>query len=67
MTGIRIAVTGTPGVGKTSFCEFVKWTAISVQELAIKHDCVEEIEEDGVAPINIEKLREVVDWPQEEF
>ncbi len=64
MTGKRIAVTGTPGVGKTSFCQKAKWPSISVQELAIQHGCIEEIDEDGAAPIDVETLREVVTWPQ---
>ena len=53
MTGIRIAVTGTPGVGKTTFCERLKWSKISVQELAEQHDCIDEVDENGVAPIDI--------------
>ena len=65
MTGIRIAITGTPGVGKSTFCEQGVWATITVQELAKQHDCIEEIEEDGAAPIDVDRLREVVVWPEE--
>ena len=64
MTGIRIAITGTP-VGKSTFCEQGDWATITVQELAKQYDCIEEIEGDGAAPIDVDRLREVVDWPQE--
>lgn len=65
MTGIRIAITGTPGVGKSTFCEQGDWATITVQELAKQHDCIEEIGEDGAAPIDVDRLREVVVWPDE--
>ena len=65
MTGIRIAITGTPGVGKSTFCEQGDWATITVQELAKQHDCIEEIEEDGAAPIDVYRLREVMVWPEE--
>ena len=56
MTGIRIAITGTPGVGKSTFCEQGDWATITVQELAKQHDCIEEIGEDGVAPIDVDLI-----------
>ena len=65
MTGIRIAVTGTPGVGKSTFCKQGHWSTISVQELAKRHDCIAEIGEDGAAPIDVDRLRDVVVWPEE--
>ena len=65
MTGIRIAVTGTPGVGKSTFCKQGHWSTISVQELAKRHDCIDEIGEDGAAPIDVDRLRDVVVWPEE--
>ncbi|MDP6888612.1 MAG: AAA family ATPase [Candidatus Thalassarchaeaceae archaeon] len=62
MTGFRIAVTGTPGVGKTSFCAQAKWTATCVKILAEKHDCIDPIDEDESMPIDIEQLVEKLNW-----
>ena len=67
MTGIRIAVTGTPGVGKTTFCERSKWPMISVKELAIQHDCMDGFDEDGTSLIDVESLSQVVGWPEEDY
>ena len=64
MTGVRIAVTGTPGVGKTSFCTKAKWPTNSVKNLAEKYDCIGPIDEDGSAPIDIEKLVGKLDWSE---
>ena len=64
MTGIRIAVTGTPGVGKTTFCDRFKWSKISVQELAKKHGCIDDVDEDGVAPIDVDALSQEINWPE---
>jgi len=63
MTGIRIAVTGTPGVGKSTFCAASNWSNTTVKELAEKHDCVEAIDADGAAPIDVEKLVSSLVWP----
>ena len=62
MTGVRIAVTGTPGVGKTSFCSKAKWSTNSVKNLAEKYDCIGSIDRDGSAPIDIEKLVVKLNW-----
>ena len=67
MTGIRIAVTGTPGVGKTTFCERFKWSKISVQELAEQHGCIDEVDEDGVAPIDVDALSQEINWPEGDY
>ncbi len=64
MTGFRIAVTGTPGVGKTTFCAASNWSITTVIELAQKHDCVEVVDADGAAPIDIEKLVNSLVWPE---
>ena len=66
MSGVRIAITGTPGVGKTTFCNHGPWTSISVHDLAKENDCLGEIEEDGAAPIDIETLAEKIVWPDED-
>ena len=67
MTGIRIAVTGTPGVGKTTFCDRFKWSKISVQELAKKHGCIDDVDEDGVAPIDVDALSQEINWPEGDY
>ena len=65
MTGVRIAVTGTPGAGKTTFCSTSNHRAITVEEIAASHDCLGEVEDDGAAPIDIDKLATTVVWPKE--
>lgn len=67
MTGIRIAVTGTPGVGKTTFCERFKWSKISVQELAEQHGCIDDADEDGGAPIDVDALSQEINWPEGDY
>ena len=63
MAGFRIAVTGTPGVGKTTFCAASKWSNLTVQDLAETHDCIDDVDADGAAPIDIEKLGVELVWP----
>ena len=67
MTGVRIAVTGTPGVGKTSFCAEADWQVISVKSLAEIHDCIGSVDDDDSAPIDIEKLNEKLDWNENDL
>ena len=62
MTGIRIAVTGTPGTGKTTFCSASNHRATTVEEIAETHGCLGEVEDDGAAPIDVEKLISTVVW-----
>ena len=65
MTGVRIAVTGTPGAGKTTFCSALNQQTITVEEIAVTHGCLGEVEDDGAAPIDVEKLVTTVVWPEE--
>ncbi|MEC8927431.1 MAG: adenylate kinase family protein, partial [Candidatus Thermoplasmatota archaeon] len=65
MTGIRIAITGTPGVGKTTFCSSLNRRTITVEEIAKTHGCLDKVEDDGAAPIDVEKLATTVVWPEE--
>tara|TARA_B110001454_G_C12527141_1_gene353609 strand:- start:138 stop:653 length:516 start_codon:yes stop_codon:yes gene_type:complete len=64
MTGIRIAVTGTPGAGKTAFCSASNIRVMTMEDIASSHDCLGEIEEDGAAPIDMEKLTATMTWPE---
>lgn len=62
----RIAVTGTPGTGKTSICRLSEST-VSVADLAAEADAIGEVDDsDGAAPIDIEKLRQFLatKWAQ---
>ena len=65
MSGFRIAVTGTPGVGKTSFCSGSDFHIVTVDEIAAQHDCLGAIEDDGAAPIDLERLISMITWPDE--
>ena len=64
MTSVRIAVTGTPGVGKTTFCSAMDHQTKSVEEIAVSHECLGDTEEDGAVPIDLEKLIRNIDWPE---
>ena len=56
---LRIAVTGVPGCGKTSFCSFKKLEKISVLDLAKLNDAViSEYSNDNPVEIDLEKLTE---------
>ena len=60
-----IAITGTPGAGKTTVCESLGslYNVLSLQELAEKNDCLGPVdEEDGSAPLDIHKLSETWDF-----
>ena len=58
-----LAVSGTPGTGKTSACEALMrlgWEVLSLADLASEHGCLEEVDSnDGAAPIDIHRLAEV--------
>ena len=62
----RIAITGTPGTGKTSICKLAEST-VSVSDLAAEIGALGEVDPtDGAAPIDIEKLRDFLaeEWAQ---
>jgi len=65
MSGFRIAVTGTPGVGKTTFCSSSDFHVLTVEEIATEHGCLGVVEDDGAASIDIEKLISTISWPDE--
>ena len=64
MAGVRIAVTGTPGSGKTTFCSAIEYPSMTVEEIAVNHGCIGEVEDDGAAPIDLDKLCSIVAWPE---
>lgn len=53
---MRIAVTGTPGVGKTTLCARLGDVTHSIAALAATHGLVGPVEADGAAPVDIEAL-----------
>ena len=60
-----IAITGTPGTGKTTVCELLSspYNVLSLQELAEQNDCLGSVDEDdGSAPLDIHKLSEIWDF-----
>ena len=63
-----LAVSGTPGVGKTAACEALMglgWEVLSLADLASEHGCLEEIDSnDGAAPIDIHRLTEAWEAPK---
>ena len=63
-----IAITGTPGTGKTSICELLEingFTIYSVEQLAKQHECLGEIDpDDNSAPVDVHKLAD--EWQCED-
>ena len=57
-----LAISGTPGVGKSSLCAVLEergWSVLSLATLADEHGCLDDIDtEDGAAPIDIHRLAE---------
>jgi len=69
-TTARIAVTGTPGSGKTTLCSTSNWESQSVMELAKIYECLEAIDaNDGAAPVDVEKLSLILleNWNQLDY
>ena len=61
-----IALTGTPGTGKTTVAELLakrNYAIATVEELAVKHGCLEEIE--GHKEVDVKKLAPLVQQPTE--
>ncbi len=63
-----VALTGTPGVGKSTVASWLQargWGVLSVAELAASHGCLEEVDpKDGAAPIDIQRLDEAWEPPR---
>ncbi|MDP6905976.1 MAG: AAA family ATPase [Candidatus Thalassarchaeaceae archaeon] len=58
---MRISITGTPGTGKTTLCDFTNWEVESVMSLARNASCVGSLDPtDGAMPVDVEKLVSVL-------
>jgi adenylate kinase len=64
-----LAVSGTPGVGKTQLCAWLierGWSLLTVEELAEKHGCLGQVDaDDGAAPVDIHRLAEEWEVPEQ--
>lgn len=69
VTSCVLAVSGTPGTGKTTLCEAMEgegWQVLSLAALAEEHDCMGPVDEsDGAAPIDVHRLAETWEAPAE--
>lgn len=69
MTSCILAVSGTPGTGKTTLCEAMQaegWQVLSLADLAEQHGCIGPVDEaDGAAPIDVHRLAESWEAPEE--
>ena len=51
-----IGVIGTPGCGKTTLCESLGLPVINLQEYAESNGCLGEVDPDGSAPVDVDRL-----------
>lgn len=57
--GLCIAVSGTPGTGKSTVCQLLSsdFTIVSLSELAEEYGCLDSVDlADGAAPVDIHRL-----------
>lgn len=66
---VVLAISGTPGVGKSQLAARMQedgWSVLSLTDLAQTHDCLGEVDaSDGAAPIDIHRLAETWEAPEE--
>ena len=60
-----IGVIGTPGCGKTTLCKSLGLPVISLKDYAESHGCLGQVESDGSAAIDLEKLSTLWSQPTE--
>ena len=63
--GAACCATGGPGTGKTTFCSASNHPTTTLEKIAATYGCLGEVEEDGAAPIDVERLANTVIWPEE--
>ena len=59
---LSIGIIGTPGCGKSTLCKALAMPEICLRDFAEQHGCLGEVEADGAAAIDVEKLAEY--WQQ---
>ena len=66
---VVLAISGTPGVGKSQLTERLSehgWAVLSLSDRAAEHGCLGEVDSaDGAAPIDIHRLAEQWQAPEE--
>ena len=61
---LTVGVIGTPGCGKTTFCQGSNIPVVTVKTLAEQYGCLGEVESDGAAAVDVEKLSKVWEKPE---
>ena len=59
-----IGVIGTPGCGKTTLCQNLGLPVLSLRDIAEQNACLGEIESDGAAQMDVEKLAKLWQHPE---
>ena len=65
-SGFRVAITGTPGAGKSEVVKYAinidkKYDILTVEELAINNQLIGDVDRlDGAKPIDIESLKTIL-------
>ena len=58
-----IGVIGTPGCGKTTLCQNLGMPVLSLRDIAKENQCLGDVEADGAAPVDVERLAELWQHP----
>ena len=59
-----IGVIGTPGCGKTTLCQNLGMPVLSLRDIAKENQCLGDVEADGAAPVDVERLAELWQHPE---
>ena len=59
-----IGVIGTPGCGKTTLCQNLGLPVLSLRDIAKQNQCLGDVEADGAAPMDVERLAELWQHPE---
>lgn len=59
-----IGVIGTPGCGKTTLCQNLGIPVISLRDIAKEYQCLGDVEADGAAPMDVERLAKLWQHPE---
>ena len=55
-----IGVIGTPGCGKTTLCQNLGLPVLSLRDIAKENQCLGDVEADGAAPVDVERISRIV-------